>query len=169
MQTARGLPGAGLLALALVAVGCGGSGDVESVTQAWEVQCCKVTGGGVEFVEIDGVTYRFTFGFNVIPTPPGIEGHITLQVHGTEEPMEFCDVTSIECDPDTESALFRGTLRSGGQCVVTVDDNGEPGRDDTIAFTGGGFTFGPIELEQGGNIQFHKPNPAQCPAEDNTK
>ncbi|HEX9402148.1 MAG TPA: post-COAP-1 domain-containing protein [Anaeromyxobacter sp.] len=174
MQTVRWLAGASLLALAGM-VGCGGSEDVASTTQAWENQpppeeenkCeCKVTGGGVEFVTIGHETFRFTFGFNEIPTSlDDAKGHITLQVHGVD--MEFCRVDTVEsCDPVAEVVVFSGELRGGGRCTVTVDDNGEPGRDDTIDFVGGGFDFG-ATLIKGGNVQFHKPKPKDCQAQDN--
>lgn len=126
---------------------------------------CKVTGGG--FVFLDGE--KATFGFVAQPTdkrdPELVDGAFAakgnLQLNLHEDDAKFHGrVSTIACLVDETTGdvevTFGGTLRDDGAFSTTVVDEGEPGRADTFAFTGGGEDFGPLPLEQGGNIQLHE-------------
>jgi hypothetical protein len=176
-----------IAALAAVATGCNGgawraeqvgSTDFDTAVNArvedGVCDLCKATGGGVFL--LDGV--RVTFGLNAIPddVTPGTgfggegfaaKGHVEIQIHdganiyGSVDTILSCDMTEAD-----GSATFAGELRDGGRFVVTVNDAGEPGRDDTISFTND-VSFGPVALEKGGNLQLHEfgrcEPPPQCP------
>jgi hypothetical protein len=163
----------GWAAAALVAAtGCGGGSPASNPTivtdehEGEDKVCaeCKVTGGGVFF--LDG--QRVTFGLNAVPTGSGAaEGHIEIQLHDPDDGTNIFGTvdTIVSCSRDDGVLIgtFQGTLRDGATPFeVTVEDAGEPGRDDTIQLTNG-IPFGPIALEQGGNLQVHELDQCQLP------
>lgn len=183
----RKLTGWAVAAL-VAATGCGGGSTVSSPTivtdehEGENVVCaaCKVTGGGVFF--LDG--QRVTFGLNAIPKEgtgfggagTAAEGHIEIQLHDPDDGTNIFGTvdTVLGCSRNDGVLVgtFQGTLPDGTtRFEVTVEDAGEPGRADTILFTDG-MTIGPIALEKGGNLQVHdldvddldgcEPPPACC-------
>ncbi len=184
MRKLMGWAAAGAL---VAATGCGGGSTASSpaiVTDEHEgedVVCaaCKVTGGGVIFLD-DG--QRVTFGLNAIPKEgTGLdgagttaEGHIEIQHHDPE--FDGTNVfgtvdTIVGCSRRGQVLIgtFQGTLRDDTtRFEVTVEDAGEPGRADTIEFDP--LTAGTaLPLVQGGNLQVHdldlcEPQPT-CPGE----
>lgn len=160
--------------------GSGGSGSTAAAGtgttdhQGGVVVCpCKVTGGG--FVFLDG--QRVTFGFNAQPSTKeptlvdsaGFEakGQLEMQFHQTAN--EHGTVSTIGCFPQPDGTVvvrFGGTLRNDGAFTAEVVDRGEPGVNDTIAFEGGGESFGPLDLggpgPGGGNIQLHELDRSRC-------
>jgi hypothetical protein len=110
----------------------------------------KVTGGGSILVKV------VNFGFNADPTP---SGH--LNYHDTEQDIHLVS-DSIDSFTQTgpNQVTFTGTGHVGAlpsQFTVTVQDNGEPGTNDTfsIVITGAGASSRSGTLSQG-NIQIHR-------------
>lgn len=169
----------GWAAAALVAAtGCGSGSTASSPTivtdehEGEDEVCveCKVTGGGV-FVLLDG--QRVTFGLNAVPTGSGAaEGHIEIQLHDPDDGTNIFGTvdTIVGCSRNDGVLIgtFQGTLRDGATPFeVTVEDAGEPGRDDTIKFPPLTDDIA-FALEQGGNLQVHEldqcqPPPTVCP------
>jgi hypothetical protein len=159
-----------LAAMTMWAVGCGGSGDVQSTAQAHVIPPgleCWVTGGG--FVG----SQEITFGFNALKQPNPGGQHITIQDHPAQDGF-FCDVNLAGCDCTATggTAVFSGDLRvlHGttevgeviGTCEVTVIDNGEGANadPDRIWFTNTGDDLIPTLTDlEGGNVQIH---PTHC-------
>ncbi len=159
------------LAATIAWVGFDGSGNIGSTALAWGgvPSKCWVTFGGKINLD-DGFA---TFGGNVV-APHGdlITGHILVADHDSDKEY-FCRVTFInvcECFTNGTGGVlqFTGNLEQLGKdggpigtCTVTVVDNGEPGRSDTIKFdTFGNVTtsipVGPtFQLLPGGNVQIH--------------
>jgi hypothetical protein len=108
-----------------------------------------VTGGG------NILDKAVNFGFNADPTP---SGHLNYQ-----DPQQNIHLVSDSIDsftPSGNQVTFTGTGHVGGgpsQFTVTVQDNGEPGTNDTfsIVITGAGASTRSGTLSQG-NIQIHR-------------
>lgn len=169
----RKLMGWAAVGALVAATGCGGGSTASSPTIVTDEHLgqdevcteCKVTGGGVIFLD-DG--QRVTFGLNAIPKEGTVfggagtaaEGHIEIQLHDPEfdGTNVFGTVDTIVGCSRNEGVLigtFQGTLREGGRFEVTVKDAGEPGRADTIEFDP--LTAGTaLPLVQGGNLQVHE-------------
>lgn len=126
----------------------------------------KVTGGGQIPVPDPGSMGRATFGFNAQPDKQGgVKGnfnyvnHVTgLHVNGTVTSIQ---VIAVYANGLPKTVLFSGTWE-GGSFFVTVEDQGEPGRDDQFGITVTSATGELIEVASQrvisrGNIQFHKP------------
>lgn len=117
------------------------------------VECCKVTGGG--WIPVgDGHGHdKITFGFVAMNNPGGVHGNIEVNDHDTKADFHGT-VTSLTCDDATHTVTFGGLLSTGVSFSCTVVDNGEPGRNDTFAFsTAAGVRFS--GTLGGGNIQDH--------------
>ncbi len=118
----------------------------------------KVTGGG----QISVPQGQATFGFNAQPDKKsGVKGnlnyvnHVTgLHINGTVDRIVVID-TNLDGSPRT--VLFSGTY-AGGTFSVTVQDNGEPGRNDQFGIwvTGSPSEATSMRVISNGNIQFHK-------------
>jgi len=125
----------------------------------------KVTGGGqipVPYLDSMG---RATFGFNAQPDKKGgakgnfnYVNHVTgLHVNG---PVTDIQVIAVYANGLPKTVLFSGTWE-GGSFFVTVEDQGEPGRNDQFGITVTTATDELIEVTSrrvisNGNIQFHK-------------
>lgn len=110
----------------------------------------KVTGGGSILLKV------VNFGFNADPTP---SGH--LNYHDKEQDIHLVS-DSIDSFAQTgpNEVTFTGTGHVGAgvsQFTVKVQDNGEPGTNDTfmIVITGAGASTRSGTLSQG-NIQIHR-------------
>jgi hypothetical protein len=125
----------------------------------------KVTGGGEIPVPNPGSTGRATFGFNAQPDKSGgakgdfnYVNHVTgLHVNGAVTSIQ---VIAVNLDLSPKTVLFSGTWE-GGFFFVTVEDHGEPGRNDQFGITVTTATDELIEVTSqrvisNGNIQFHK-------------
>ncbi len=131
----------------------------------------KVTGGGQISVPDPVSAGRATFGFNAQPDKKdGAKGnfnyvnHVTgLHVNGAVTSIQ---VIAVNPDGSPKTVLFSGTWE-GGSFFVTVEDHGEPGRNDQFGITVTTATGDLIELIElievtsqrvisRGNIQFHK-------------
>ena len=121
----------------------------------------KVTGGG----QISVPNGQATFGFNAQPDKKGgVKGnlnyvnHVTgLHINGT---VDNIMVTDINLDYSPKTVQFSGTYE-GGSFIVTVQDKGEPGRNDQfgiwVTTVAGSLSEGtPMRVISNGNIQFHK-------------
>jgi hypothetical protein len=107
-----------------------------------------------------------TFGFNAQPDKKGgakgnfnYVNHVTgLHVNGSVTSIQ---VIAVYADESPKTVLFSGTWE-GGSFFVTVEDQGEPGRNDKFGITVTAATDELIEVTpqriiSNGNIQFHKP------------
>ena len=122
----------------------------------------KVTGGGQISVPYPASKGRATFGFNAQPDKSGgVKGnfnyvnHVTgLHVNG---PVTNIVVIAINSGGSPKTVLFSGTYE-GGDFIVTVEDNDEPGRTDEfgITVTGALSEVTSQRTISRGNIQFHK-------------
>jgi hypothetical protein len=110
----------------------------------------KVTGGG------NILDKAVNFGFNADPTP---SGHLNYQ-----DPQQNIHLVSDSIDSFNQTGpnevTFTGTGHVGAgpsQFTVKVQDNGEPGTNDTfsIVITGAGASTRSGNLSQG-NIQIHR-------------
>jgi len=123
----------------------------------------KVTGGGQIPVPDPDSTGRASFGFNAQSKEQG--GHFNYVNHVTglhvNGPVTDIQVIAINPDGSPKTVRFSGTCDgSGPECSfsVTVEDHGEPGRDDQlgIAVTGAVSEVRSQRIISRGNIQFHK-------------
>ena len=130
----------------------------------------KVTGGGQIPVPdpssadpIAGGTGWASFGFNAQVKGQG--GHFNYVNHVTglhvNGPVTDVQVIAINPDGSPKTVRLSGTCdRSGPACSfsVTVEDHGEPGRNDRlgIAVTGAVSEVRSQRIISQGNIQFHK-------------
>ena len=110
----------------------------------------KVTGGGSILVK------AVNFGFNADPTP---SGHLNYQDKEQDIHLVSDSIDSFTQTQPNE-VTFTGTGHVGAQpsqFTVTVQDNGEPGTNDTfrIVITGAGASTRSGTLSQG-NIQIHR-------------
>lgn len=113
----------------------------------------KVTGGGS--IAVPGDTA--TFGFNVQRETAGgpVKGQLEYQNHATGENVHSVAITGLVISGN--QATFSGTCtNNGAPCTfqVTVQDNGEPGQNDTFNIQGAGITPAGGVLN-GGSIQIH--------------
>lgn len=129
----------------------------------------KVTGGGqIPVPDPDSVdptaggTGRASFGFNAKPNEQG--GHFNYVNHVTglhvNGPVTDIQVIAINPDGSPKTVRFSGTCNDSGPACsfsVTVEDHGEPGRNDQlgIAVTGGLIEVRSQRIISRGNIQFH--------------
>ena len=130
----------------------------------------KVTGGGQIPVPdpnsadpTAGGAGRASFGFNAKPNMQG--GHFNYVNHVTglhvNGPVTDIRVIAITPDGSPKTVRFSGTCDGGGPACsfsVTVEDHGEPGRDDQlgIAVTGAVSEVRSQRIISRGNIQFHR-------------
>ncbi len=126
----------------------------------------KVTGGGQINVPEPSSTGIANYGFNAKPqeTTGGVTGHLNyvnhvsgLHVNGT---VTDVDVVTINPDGSPKMVRFSGTCANGPACTfsVTVEDNGEPGRDDRFGIAVVGSAADETTSDRvvnNGNIQFH--------------
>lgn len=123
----------------------------------------KVTGGGYYAVPGGAAT----FGFNVQrkeETDP-IKGQLEYQNHATGENVHSVTIDTLlildsDSDGENDTAIFSGTcINNKVPCTfeVRVEDNGEPGVNDTFQISGTVITPTAGTLG-GGNIQIHKSN-----------
>ena len=120
----------------------------------------KVTGGG-QIPVPPGSFGRATFGFNAQPDKKGgakgnlnYVNHVTgLHVNG---PVTSIQVIAVNNDGSPKTVLFSGTWE-GGSFFVTVEDHGEPGRNDQFGITVTGVLSEVTSQRviSNGNIQFH--------------
>jgi len=126
----------------------------------------KVTGGGQIPVPYPVSNGRATFGFNAKGNEDGTASgqfnylnHMTgLHVNG---PVDDLVVIARNPDGSPKTIRFSGTCDGNLPACsfsVTVEDHGEPGRNDQfgIAVTGGVSEFRSQRVISRGNIQFHK-------------
>jgi len=130
----------------------------------------KVTGGGQISVpapdssDPDAIgSGKATFGFNAQPDKSGsgakgnfnYVNHVTgLHINGDVDNVEVIE-TNVDGSPRT--VLFSGSY-DGGFFIVTVEDHGEPGRNDRLSVMVSGVQseLRNIRVISKGNIQFHK-------------
>lgn len=110
-----------------------------------------VTGGG-QLVSSTGA--GVSFGFVGGLKNPGLMGHFNAVDHGTGQHIQGSSVSAYTITGPTS----RQITYDNGALVVNATDNGEPGTNDALSFTGG-YNGTPIAS---GNIQLHQP--AGCPA-----
>ncbi|NNC77662.1 MAG: exo-alpha-sialidase, partial [Woeseiaceae bacterium] len=109
----------------------------------------KVTGGG----KIDGKNVNFGFKADHAPG-----GNLNYQDKSVKMHLTSDTIDTFTADNANNQVTFTGTGRVGNDFVtflVTVTDNGEPGRDDTfqIELSNGYSKVGTLS---GGNIQVHR-------------
>ncbi|HJQ05866.1 MAG TPA: choice-of-anchor P family protein [Nocardioides sp.] len=110
-----------------------------------------MTGGG-QLVSSTGA--GVSFGFVGGMKNPGLMGHFNAVDHGTGKHIQGSTVTAYTATGPTS----RQITYDNGALVANAADNGEPGTNDTLSFTGG-YNGNPIAY---GNIQLHHPD--GCPA-----
>lgn len=140
----------------------------------------KVTGGGQIAVPNPDSSGRATFGFNAQPGKhdDGAKGHFNYVNHVTglhvNGEVEHIEVIALNPDNSPKTVRFTGTCeadRNEGHnghegheqnpqtCAfsVTVEDNGEPGRNDEfgVRITGDVTETRSQRVIERGNIQFH--------------
>jgi hypothetical protein len=127
----------------------------------------KVTGGGQIPVPDPSSTGRATFGFNAQPSESGTgaRGHLNYVNHVTglhvNGEVDSIEVIATNPDGSPKTVLFSGTCGGNGpDCsfTVTVEDRGEPGRNDQfgIRVTGAITEVRSQRVISRGNIQFHE-------------
>ncbi|GAB3859999.1 hypothetical protein GCM10028801_22080 [Nocardioides maradonensis] len=110
-----------------------------------------MTGGGqLRSSTGAGVSFGFVGGMK----NPGLMGHFNAVDHGTGQHIQGSTVSAYTATGPTS----RQITYDNGALVANAADNGEPGTNDTLSFTGG-YNGNPIAY---GNIQLH--HPAGCPA-----
>jgi type VI secretion system secreted protein VgrG len=125
----------------------------------------KVTGGGQINVPTPTSGGFSNYGFNAKPEASGgASGHLNylnhetrLHVNGTVTDL---DVVTLNPDGSPDMVRFSGVCSGTPGCTfsVTVEDNGEPGRNDRfgIAVVGSGLDeWTPDRVVKNGNIQVH--------------
>lgn len=124
--------------------GGGGNGGGEN-----DAPIIKVTGGG----KIDGK--NVTFGFNADHAPGG---NLNYKDKAADIHLLSDTIDTFVADEENNRVTFTGTGRIGNQPVtflVTVTDNGEPGRNDTFQIEiGNGYSK--VGTLTSGNIQVHR-------------
>ena len=124
----------------------------------------RVTGGGQIPVPDPGSTGRATFAFNARGNEDGTAtGHFNYVNHVTglhvNGPVDNVVVSVTNPDESPKTIRFSGTCGHAPACsfIVTVEDNGEPGRNDQfgITVTGGRSEVRSQRVISRGNIQFH--------------
>jgi hypothetical protein len=120
-----------------------------------DLSIAKVTGGGQITPNSDG---RASFGFAAQREEDGsVSGHLNYLDH--QEDLHINGpVVTISASDATGPVTFSGTA-CDGTCTftVTVEDNGEPGKNDTFAITVAGsvtYSASPPTISRG-NIQRH--------------
>jgi ice-binding like protein len=126
----------------------------------------KVTGGGQIPVPDPGSSGRATFGFNAKGNADGTaSGHFNYLNHVTglhvNGPVDNVAVIARNPDGSPKTVRFSGTCDGGSPTCsfsVTVEDHGEPGRNDEfgVVVTGGVSEARSQRVISRGNIQFHK-------------
>jgi hypothetical protein len=114
----------------------------------------KVTGGGT--INVTGGIGNFGFIVQVQSTSGPISGDLQYVNHATGAKVHSVMFTTFTVSGNT--ATFSGTCtNNGAPCTfsVMVQDNGEPGTNDsfTISINGGPPEGGTL---RSGNIQIHK-------------
>jgi hypothetical protein len=109
-----------------------------------------MTGGG-QIHKADGKSV--SFGWVGGEKSSGLMGHFNAVDHGNGAHIQGSTVSSYVAT----GATSRRITYDGGALVVNATDNGEPGTNDGIDFTGG-YAGYPIDR---GNIQLH--HPEGCP------
>jgi hypothetical protein len=125
----------------------------------------KVTGGGQIPVPDPGSKGRATFGFNAQSEKKGdtakgqfnYVNHVTgLHVNG---PVDKILVIATNPDGSAKTVQLSGSCQHGPKCsfIVTVEDHGEPGRNDQFGITVAGKLTEVTSLRviSRGNIEFH--------------
>jgi hypothetical protein len=130
----------------------------------------KVTGGGQISVPNSNSddanatgTGKATFGFNAQPDKKGgtAKGHFNYVNHVTglhiNGSVDKVWVIAENADGSPKTVLFSGTYK-GGSFIVTVEDRGEPGKNDQFGITviGSQSEERSMRVISNGNIQFHK-------------
>jgi hypothetical protein len=129
----------------------------------------KVTGGGQISVPNPNSndanatgTGKATFGFNAQSDKSGGskgEFNYVNLITGLHINGQVNSIVVIEenADGSPKTVVFSGTY-TGGSFIVTVQDNGEPGRTDQfgVTITGSQSEVRNIRVISNGNIQFHK-------------
>jgi len=124
----------------------------------------KVTGGGQIQVPDPTSPGKASFGFNA---GMGGDGHFNYVNHVTglhvNGPVDKVAVIAYNPDGSPKTVLFSGTC--GGTCTfsVTVEDHGEPGRNDQFGVTVAGpeTEVTSLRVISNGNIQFHPSKPSK--------
>jgi len=127
--------------------------------------CAKVTGGGWITVATDTkkkASYKGTFGFNAqCMKKGGFHGSLEFQDHFRGLNVHSTSITNVVVEG--VKATFTGTVQvnnSGSYAfTVIVEDNGEPGRNDTFRISVPGLGANGYQASgklAGGNIQIHK-------------
>lgn len=110
---------------------------------------CKVTGGG------SITASKHNFGFNAQGTASGAKGNVNY-VDKVAGQLKGANVTGVACSGSKASITGSGTWNGApATFLVTVVDNGEPGRTDTFKITISGGYAAAGTLTAGGNIQIH--------------
>jgi hypothetical protein len=122
-----------------------------------------VTGGG--WIKSADGTSRANFGFNAglkagSTTP---EVHFNYIDHSMGKRVRATSITVYVKGPTSTSRHFEGEAEVNGspgyKYSVDVDDEGEPGRMDTLSLRLEDTDYANAGSLQGGNIQLHKPCP----------
>jgi hypothetical protein len=107
-------------------------------------------------------TGKATFGFNAQSDKSGGskgEFNYVNLITGLHINGQVNSIVVIEenADGSPKTVVFSGTY-TGGSFIVTVQDNGEPGRTDQfgVTITGSQSEVRNIRVISNGNIQFHK-------------
>jgi len=126
----------------------------------------SVTGGGQIPVPNANSTGRATFGFNAKGNEDGTaSGHFNYLNHVTglhvNGPVDNVEVSVTNPDGSAKAVRFSGTCDGNLPACsfsVTVEDNGEPGRNDQfgVTVTGGLSEVTSQRVISKGNIQLHK-------------
>jgi hypothetical protein len=129
----------------------------------------KVTGGGYVYPKTGG---KGTFGLAARMDVGGLAndwGNFVFVNHETDDKLKAISQTTIIAG---NTATIEGDGYVNGETtlvhfVLTVIDNGEPGRQDMFTLEASDYRFDVMEqFLPGGNIQIHKPHPS-CPDDGN--
>lgn len=115
-----------------------------------------MTGGGWIGIGTGKGHNKITFGLVAIEDNGAVKGNIEVNDHLTKTKFHG-KVEGLTCVDN--KAVISGHLDNGIAFTLSVEDNGEPGRNDRFAFsTSAGISVGGLlglGVHGGGNIQIH--------------
>jgi hypothetical protein len=149
--------------------------DVVLASADAEIQCLTGSALSTQSAWAQSTASGFASGGGWIPTPGGkatfglvagvqqdstVTGHIVYVDHGAADfSMESTAITAFTATACTATFKGNGTATSGGMTgdvmfQVTVQDNGEPGRNDNFTIqVSGAFTYSASGTLAGGNLE----------------
>jgi hypothetical protein len=124
-----------------------------------------VTGGGWIPSGTSRANFGFNAGFKAGSTTP--EVHFNYIDHSMGQKIRATSITVYVQGPTSTSRHFEGEAEVNGtpgyHYYIDVDDQGEPGRADTLSLRLEDGSYANAGALQGGNIQLHKPCPSPPP------